>query len=73
MLWPLAWLWAYSKPVFHKLAYGTDKHEDFYALPGPTAEEPAQLEDLQSLRDEIDRLRHRVAELEGEEGHDRPE
>ena len=24
MLWPLAWLWAYSKPVFHKLAYGTD-------------------------------------------------
>lgn len=28
LLWPLAWLWAYSKPVFHKLAYGTDKHED---------------------------------------------
>jgi CBS domain containing-hemolysin-like protein len=24
LLWPLAWLWAYSKPVFHKLAYGTD-------------------------------------------------
>lgn len=31
MLWPFAWLWAYSKPVFHKLAYGTDKHETFYA------------------------------------------
>jgi CBS domain containing-hemolysin-like protein len=31
MLWPLAWLWAYSKPVLHKIAYGTDKapaHED---------------------------------------------
>src|SRR3954471_19450982 len=30
LLWPLAWLWAYSKPVLHKLAYGTDKaeHED---------------------------------------------
>jgi CBS domain containing-hemolysin-like protein len=27
MLWPLAWLWAYSKPVMHKLAYGTDKDE----------------------------------------------
>jgi len=31
MLWPLAWLWAYTKPVAHKLAYGTDrvpvKHE----------------------------------------------
>ncbi len=25
---PLAWLWAYSRPVFHKMAYGTDKHED---------------------------------------------
>lgn len=24
MLWPLAWLWAYSKPVLYKLAYGTD-------------------------------------------------
>ncbi len=24
MLWPIAWLWAYSKPVLHKLAYGTD-------------------------------------------------
>ena len=31
MLWPLAWLWAYSKPVLHKLAYGTDKHDDYYA------------------------------------------
>ncbi|QDH80034.1 DUF3302 domain-containing protein [Echinicola soli] len=31
LLWPLAWLWAYSKPVFYKMAYGTDKgdyHEE---------------------------------------------
>jgi hypothetical protein len=27
MLWPLAWLWAYSKPVLHKIAYGTDTHD----------------------------------------------
>src|SRR5687767_15894815 len=28
LLWPLAWLWAYSTPVLHKLAYGTEKlHE----------------------------------------------
>jgi len=27
MLWPLAWLWAYSKPVLHKMAYGTDVAE----------------------------------------------
>ena len=25
LLWPLAWLWAYSKPVFYKMAYGTDR------------------------------------------------
>ena len=25
LLWPIAWLWAYSKPVLYKLAYGTDK------------------------------------------------
>jgi hypothetical protein len=28
LLWPLAWIWAYTKPVMHKLAYGTDKHPD---------------------------------------------
>lgn len=25
MLWPLAWLWAYTRPVLHKMAYGTDQ------------------------------------------------
>lgn len=27
LLWPIAWLWAYTKPVLHKLAYGTDVDE----------------------------------------------
>lgn len=53
LLWPLAWLWAYSKPVMHKLAYGTDKHEDYYAElarldadSGPTAaDEVARIEE----------------------------
>jgi hypothetical protein len=27
MLWPIAWLWAYSKPVLYKIAYGTDEVE----------------------------------------------
>jgi hypothetical protein len=30
LLWPLAWLWAYTKPVGYKLAYGTDKHPDYF-------------------------------------------
>src|SRR3954465_2094353 len=25
LLWPIAWIWAYSKPVLHKIAYGTDR------------------------------------------------
>ena len=30
MLWPLAWIWAFTKPVAYRAAYGTDKHEDYY-------------------------------------------
>jgi CBS domain containing-hemolysin-like protein len=50
LLWPLAWLWAYSKPVFYKMAYGTDKADG--EGHGATSE------------DEITALRRRVAELE---------
>jgi heme/copper-type cytochrome/quinol oxidase subunit 2 len=38
LLWPLAWLWAYSKPVVYKMAYGTDKSPEYYkehGLPDP--------------------------------------
>ena len=30
LLWPIAWLWAYTKPVGYRAAYGTEKHEDYY-------------------------------------------
>jgi CBS domain containing-hemolysin-like protein len=30
LLWPIAWLWAFTKPVLHRGAYGTDKHDDYY-------------------------------------------
>jgi hypothetical protein len=30
LLWPFAWLWAYTKPVMHRMAYGTDKHEGYF-------------------------------------------
>ena len=30
MLWPIAWLWAFARPVQFRMAYGTDKHEDYY-------------------------------------------
>jgi len=30
LLWPIAWLWAYTKPVAYRVAYGTDKDEHWY-------------------------------------------
>ena len=30
LLWPIAWLWAYVKPVSYKMAYGTEKHDDYF-------------------------------------------
>lgn len=57
LLWPLAWLWAYMKPVSYRLAYGTDKHEDYFHEMGSKARAgqlPAQ--DLAHLREELDAL-----------------
>src|SRR3954471_19071960 len=55
LLWPIAWLWAYSKPVMHKLAYGTDVDESLAHHDGEVKpEEPS----------EVERLRTRVAQLE---------
>ena len=57
LLWPLAWLWAYMKPVTHQIAYGTDKHEDYYYEMGEKARS-GQLSppDLTHLREELDAL-----------------
>ncbi len=30
LLWPLAWLWAYTRPTGYYAAYGTNKHEDYF-------------------------------------------
>lgn len=58
LLWPLAWLWAYTKPVLHKLAYGHDKSDDYYEqLAARAAETEASLQqDVAKLRGDIDRL-----------------
>lgn len=36
LLWPIAWLWAYTKPVMYKLAYGVDR-VDHHAEARPVA------------------------------------
>ena len=58
LLWPLAWLWAYSKPVLHKMAYGTDKHDDYYKeLAAKEAEQANGLRgDVARLRTDLERL-----------------
>lgn len=58
LLWPLAWLWAYTKPVLHKMAYGTDKSDEYYAKLAETAPDPegGLREDVTRLRGELDRL-----------------
>ena len=57
LLWPLAFLWAYSKPVLHKLAYGTDKHDDYHKEHGNTPAEGADLQtDVAALRGNVERM-----------------
>jgi hypothetical protein len=54
LLWPIAWLWAYTKPVGYRLAYGTDKHPDYFKEHGLPEPESVTAD-----------LRQRVAALEG--------
>lgn len=54
LLWPIAWLWAYTKPVLHKMAYGTDVDETLGHLEAEVKSDTA----------EIEKLRARLAELE---------
>src|SRR6187431_2342950 len=44
LLWPIAWLWAYSKPVLHKLAYGTDVDESLAGHGAEAKEEGTEVE-----------------------------
>ena len=59
LLWPIAWLWAYTKPVLHKLAYGTDVDE---SLGHDDKTQKPQKEE--AGHGEVESLRARVLELE---------
>jgi hypothetical protein len=57
LLWPIAWLWAYTKPVSYKLAYGTEKHTDYYLEAGEKAmKQEMTLEEIRGLREDLDHL-----------------
>ena len=53
LLWPLAWIWAYTKPALYKLAYGTDKHPDALESVGHESDTGGA---VVSLRDRVARL-----------------
>jgi hypothetical protein len=57
LLWPLAWLWAYTKPIGYRAAYGTDKHDEFFTTMGERAQAgELTAEELAHVRSEIDAI-----------------
>jgi len=70
MLWPIAWLWAYTKPVLHKIAYGTDVDETpHHGEALSPLHDAADHEGTQAAlppSDEVRVLRERVAALEAQ-------
>ena len=62
MLWPLAWIWAYTRPALHRAAYGTDLHEDYFLEMGQKLREGTLLrEDARHLREELASMEARGA------------
>ena len=85
LLWPLAWIWAYTKPVGYKLAYGTDKHPDYFkehGLPEQDSvtanlrqritrleEHGVPAQELDALRADLTAIESRLATADRSEGH----
>jgi CBS domain containing-hemolysin-like protein len=62
LLWPIAWLWAFTKPVAYRVAYGTDKREEWHEEMGEKAKSGQLLhEELEHLRHELDAMAARGA------------
>ena len=62
LLWPLAWIWAFTKPVAYRIAYGTDKGDEWHLEMGERAKAGALLADeLAHLRAELDSMAARGA------------
>lgn len=61
LLWPIAWLWAFTKPVTYKAAYGTDKHDDFFLKhEGEHSDKPIELaivdDEMKILKEKMEGL-----------------
>ena len=54
LLWPFAWLWAYTKPIGYRAVYGTERHDDYYLELGEKARAgKLSAEEFASLRGEL--------------------
>jgi hypothetical protein len=57
LLWPIAWIWAYTRPVGYRAAYGTDKHDDYFAeMSGKARDGELVGAEINHLRGELDRM-----------------
>jgi hypothetical protein len=57
LLWPFAWLWAYTRPSLVAMSTGTEKHEDYFALHADQAEAgELPFERVSAVRQELDGL-----------------
>ena len=62
LLWPLAWLWAYTKPIGYRMAYGTDKSDEYYNSMAIRQREGKLLrEEAAHLREELEAMEARGA------------
>ena len=60
LLWPIAWLWAYSRPVVAAMSMGTEKHEDYFVEHADLAESGAlSMDRVRAVRAELDGLETR--------------
>jgi len=57
LLWPIAWLWAYTRPTATYIARGTEKHDDYFSEMGEKWHAGKLTSDeIDELRDELDSM-----------------
>jgi CBS domain containing-hemolysin-like protein len=60
MLWPIAWLWAYTRPVMYRMAYGTERHESYFEEGAARARAgTSTAEEIRHLREELEAMQAR--------------
>jgi len=60
LLWPFAWLWAYTRPALYKLAYGADRGDEYFVELGRKARAGELTdEEIDHLRTDLERMHAR--------------